>query len=553
MLNTKVENKKFRANQSGHARDSQLKIRRSRLLSYKSALWLHDVIFLGGLAFVCCLPLIDSPHLLFNYFLATAIMFFLHNSKLYSYHLIFSLRHHLKAICQAFFFTSLTLGIVVIITILPQDTIDTYLVPFTLICAFCIIFIDRKFKFDIIYLLYPFGFSFLIIGAFEIWRSNHSVASNFTWSPAFYFLFTSTLLLTLSRVVIVHAIFNRILRRRFRRQVIVVGNDTEANEFMQHILDLNAPFWIVGTVDYKGDENCDLIEIPNKECIGNLYDLPELTLHRNISEIVVTGHSISKQNLITILDFCTTNGINAWFSPRLMPIIDVKLYLDRFCGKPMIRLCSQKHSWFFYKMKHTLDALITLPASILQLPLFLFLMASVKLDSKGPAFYKARAIGKGGRLFDMYKFRSMFVDSEKTIHQQYVTKLIKGEIKEKENGKGPLKIVNDPRITKVGRLLRKISLDELPQLINVLKGQMSLVGPRPCLPYEYDIYQDWHKKRTVVRPGITGLWQVTGRSEVLFEDMILLDLYYIYNSSIILDLQILAETVFVVLGRKGAY
>ena len=147
----------------------------------------------------------------------------------------------------------------------------------------------------------------------------------------------------------------------------------------------------------------------------------------------------------------------------------------------------------------------------------------------------------------------MFTDAEKTIHQQFVSRLIKGELDTDEENSGPLKIVDDPRVTRVGRILRKTSLDELPQLINVLKGQMSLVGPRPCLSYEYEIYQDWHKKRTMVRPGITGLWQVTGRSEVLFEDMILLDLYYIYNSSFILDLQILVRTIFVVLGKKGAY
>jgi len=130
--------------------------------------------------------------------------------------------------------------------------------------------------------------------------------------------------------------------------------------------------------------------------------------------------------------------------------------------------------------------------------------------------------------------------------------MIKGEITQDGSGK-TLKITNDPRITPVGRFLRRTSLDELPQLINVLRGEMSLVGPRPCLPYEYEIYKDWHKKRTAVRPGITGLWQVVGRSEVGFEDMILLDLYYIYNRSLELDLSILFETIFVVLKKKGAH
>ena len=138
------------------------------------------------------------------------------------------------------------------------------------------------------------------------------------------------------------------------------------------------------------------------------------------------------------------------------------------------------------------------------------------------------------------------------MHKEFVTKMIKGEIAQDGSGK-TLKIVNDPRVTAVGRLLRKTSLDELPQLINVIKGEMSLVGPRPCLPYEYELYKDWHKKRTAVRPRITGLWQVVGRSEVSFEDMILLDLYYIYNRSFELDLSILFETFFVVLRKKGAH
>ncbi len=153
----------------------------------------------------------------------------------------------------------------------------------------------------------------------------------------------------------------------------------------------------------------------------------------------------------------------------------------------------------------------------------------------------------------MYKFRSMKAASENKIHKDYISKLINGKINKEEDGETVLKITNDPRITRVGRLLRKFSLDELPQLLNVLQGSMSLVGPRPCLPYEYEMYQNWYKKRTSVRPGITGLWQITGRSEVFFEDMILLDFYYIYNRSLTLDFNILFETIFVVLGRKGAH
>jgi lipopolysaccharide/colanic/teichoic acid biosynthesis glycosyltransferase len=219
----------------------------------------------------------------------------------------------------------------------------------------------------------------------------------------------------------------------------------------------------------------------------------------------------------------------------------------------MIRLCTQKKSWLFNRIKHGLDALLTLPLSIMMLPLFLAIALAIKITSKGPVFYKPLAIGRNGQPFTMYKFRSMYVDQDADIHKNFVVKLIKGEIGEKGIDGQTLKITDDPRVTPIGKILRKFSLDELPQLINVLKGEMSLVGPRPCLPYEWEEYEEWYKKRVAVRPGITGIWQVSGRSEVAFEDMILLDLYYIYNRSIMLDLHALYETIYVVLRQKGAY
>jgi lipopolysaccharide/colanic/teichoic acid biosynthesis glycosyltransferase len=206
----------------------------------------------------------------------------------------------------------------------------------------------------------------------------------------------------------------------------------------------------------------------------------------------------------------------------------------------------------FQKFKYAVDAIAALIGMLLVSPVFIAFALAIKLTSPGRVFYQAKAVGKGGRFFRMYKFRSMVSGASKEIHKDFVTRMIKGEIVQDGSGK-TLKITDDPRVTKVGKLLRKTSLDELPQLINVLKGEMSLVGPRPCLPYEYEVYKEWHKKRTAVRPGITGLWQVVGRSEVSFEDMILLDLYYIYNQSLELDLSILFETAFVVLRKRGAH
>jgi lipopolysaccharide/colanic/teichoic acid biosynthesis glycosyltransferase len=274
---------------------------------------------------------------------------------------------------------------------------------------------------------------------------------------------------------------------------------------------------------------------------------------QGIDEIIVTDEAIGKEVLISLLDYCTSEGLSVWFPAQFMPIIDLKLYLDNFCGLPMIRLGSQKNISIFNKIKHSLDALAVVPALVLLLPFFLAIGLAIKVNSRGPVFFRTTMMGKNGKPFTMFKFRSMIPDITDEPHKDYVRRLINGHIRENSGKGGVFKMTEDERVTSVGRFLRKSSLDELPQLINVLKGEMSLVGPRPCLPYEYEMYKDWHKKRLSVRPGISGVWQVAGRSAVAFEDMVLLDLYYIYNRSLSMDLCILYETIFAVLGKRGAY
>ena len=181
-------------------------------------------------------------------------------------------------------------------------------------------------------------------------------------------------------------------------------------------------------------------------------------------------------------------------------------------------------------------------------PLLLAIAVAVKFSSKGPIFYSTEVVGKNGRLFRWYKFRTMIVNNDSEIHRKYVEELIKQNAATK-------KLDRDPRITGIGSILRKYSLDELPQLFNVLRGEMSLIGPRPCLPYEYNQFDDWHRRRFAVTPGMTGLWQVFGRnrSDVSFNDSIILDLYYIQNYSLLLDIKIFLKTIPVVLfGRGGA-
>jgi lipopolysaccharide/colanic/teichoic acid biosynthesis glycosyltransferase len=181
---------------------------------------------------------------------------------------------------------------------------------------------------------------------------------------------------------------------------------------------------------------------------------------------------------------------------------------------------------------------------------------AVAASSPGPIIFKQKRVGRHGKPFVFYKFRSMQHNNDDRIHQEFVTSLIKGEHEQVDQGDGvkPLyKLKADPRITPVGRVIRKTSLDELPQLFNVLKGDMSLVGPRPPLPYEVEKYQSWHLRRILeARPGITGLWQVEGRSKTTFDEMVRLDLRYTRLCSLALDLKLLALTVRAVVKDEGA-
>jgi lipopolysaccharide/colanic/teichoic acid biosynthesis glycosyltransferase len=180
----------------------------------------------------------------------------------------------------------------------------------------------------------------------------------------------------------------------------------------------------------------------------------------------------------------------------------------------------------------------------------------VAATSPGPVIFRQVRVGKRGVPFIFYKFRSMYCTADDRVHREYVAKLINGdldEINQGEPAKPLYKMQDDPRITRIGRLLRKTSMDELPQLFNVLKGDMSLVGPRPPLPYEAEKYQSWHLRRVLeIKPGITGLWQVNGRSKTSFDDMVRLDLRYLRTCSLPLDVAILLKTVKVVLQGHGA-
>ena len=227
--------------------------------------------------------------------------------------------------------------------------------------------------------------------------------------------------------------------------------------------------------------------------------------------------------------------------PAFHPFLVSNAIVQRACG---------------YPLKRCLDIAGALIAICLLGPLMLVVAASIALTSRGPIIFKQTRLGKDGVPFTFYKFRSMAMNVDDRVHREFVASLIKGEQTQGAAAEGqaaPYKLQSDPRITGIGRFIRKTSIDELPQFFNVLKGDMSLVGPRPPISYEAAHYQSWHLRRILtIKPGITGLWQVEGRSRVTFNEMVRMDLRYIRDCSLALDLKLLLKTVLVVVRREGA-
>jgi lipopolysaccharide/colanic/teichoic acid biosynthesis glycosyltransferase len=207
----------------------------------------------------------------------------------------------------------------------------------------------------------------------------------------------------------------------------------------------------------------------------------------------------------------------------------------------------------YLPIKRVLDVVVSLLLMVLFAPFILLIGLGIRITSPCPVFYRQMRIGKNGKLFRMLKFRTMWVDTTPDLHREYVQTLIKENTQPRDLGRRSLKLAGDPRVTGIGKYLRKFGLDELPQLFNVLKGDMSIVGPRPALDYEDEVYDEWHRQRVAVLPGITGLWQVTARNTVAFDDMVQMDIFYIEHMDLWLDLKIMLLTpVEMILGRGAA-
>jgi exopolysaccharide biosynthesis polyprenyl glycosylphosphotransferase len=298
---------------------------------------------------------------------------------------------------------------------------------------------------------------------------------------------------------------------------------------------------VVGLVSPDSTSRAKVNGLP---IVGELGELGRLIRRYGIEELILIPTALERDKLLDIYrDWGTSNQVEISFSSGLYELFTTGARVKEVGFIPFVNLNRTRITGVVALAKMAVDYIGALFGTIFLAPLFLLIAVLIRLDSKGPVVYRRRVVGLHGRVFDAFKFRTMVVNAEKVLESD-------PDLKKEWEECG--KIECDPRITRVGRFLRRTSLDELPQLFNVLRVEMSLVGPRMITPAERRHFGRWQHNRQIVKPGMTGLWQVSGRSDLPYEDRVRLDMQYIRNHTIWLDLRILFNTVTVVLKRRGA-
>jgi exopolysaccharide biosynthesis polyprenyl glycosylphosphotransferase len=278
--------------------------------------------------------------------------------------------------------------------------------------------------------------------------------------------------------------------------------------------------------------------------LGQLAELPEILARERVQEVIIADPDFPQDKAVELVDLCHRRGVTVHVAPSTMEILFDRAEFLPGQSVPLFTLRPPVFEGIDYALKRTFDLVLSIAALILLSPVLLAIAAAVKLSSRGPVIYRSVRPGMAGMPFSCFKFRTMRERADQ----------IQDDLEPLNEKSGALfKIRHDPRLTPVGRFLRRFSLDELPQLVNVVRGEMSLVGPRPLPMRDFQRLEEWHKKRYLVLPGITGLWQVSGRAELDFDDLVRLDFLYLEQWSVFLDLMILLKTIPAVLTRRGAF
>ena len=336
---------------------------------------------------------------------------------------------------------------------------------------------------------------------------------------------------------------------------LVVGRGPEASLFIREMRERPAlGYRVIGVVETVPSTPAASLSYEDVPIIGTLESLPEVIRDSGANEVIIADPQVNGDALFEVMMRCgRRRGVEFRIAPSLFNCLPRKTEIDQIGVLPMIRLFREPLSSGARVLKRTFDLIVAALAITLLFPVWLIIALLIKLDSKGPVFYTQERVGMDGRLFLLYKFRTMKADADSELHREYQRAFIAGRAEANlgNETRPTYKLLADPRITRIGKALRRISLDEVPQLLNVLSGDMSLVGPRPPIPYEVEAYELWHRKRLDMKPGLTGLWQVSGRNRLPFEEMVRLDLFYIENWSLLLDLKIILRTGFVMLGGEG--
>jgi exopolysaccharide biosynthesis polyprenyl glycosylphosphotransferase len=276
--------------------------------------------------------------------------------------------------------------------------------------------------------------------------------------------------------------------------------------------------------------------------LGRLEDFQKVITQEGIDEVYITI-PWERDRMLELARSAYDKGVTVKVIPELFNLLTCEMQFETLGSFTVAKLFRPTLTPQQRFIKRIEDILVAGLLSLVFGPICAIVALMVKLSSRGPAIFRQTRIGEGGKPFTVYKFRSMYSDNDDRIHREYVSNLIKGNADAPPKTGAIYKMVDDPRVTPIGKFIRKFHLDELPQLWNVLKGDLSLVGPRPPLAYEYEQYEEFFKKRLLIKPGITGLWQVSGKYRVGFEQMVMLDIRYISEWSFWLDMRILLETV----------